>query len=850
MVETPTGSHLVLLGNWNMLPGTSTYHGGVQSDVILTVDPTGERPEVHWLPLHQILNSYFKPTRVRDEKAEEWSEVPFAHDCPLRYLITNATVEARGTKVSWTIQFRCGWQLDIVGTLGPAKTIVLVSGGLSHGSVPVRANANQPPVDHSPNLTTEHSAVWPNPRNVPGTWRFFSVWARDVSFVVTQVSIPTSDGAYLVTKDVARNDETTSVCNIQTSDKENPVYLWSVIDQDLQIERVLVSLRSPSAVATGQAVNVKIDLGSTTTFAVIEQEDGENAHRVLDVADRDKASILALLNTGDLDTDNWIPATFQRDTGNTGNTIRTGVLFLDHSNKALDSWWKKAFVTEFMATPTAIGPLSNRQNTTAQLDNIKWAGGSNRPQDEEKKAAFQSFLRMLLMQVYVDIFRVARGTNCNISLYVSKPGRSDNRWCTAYETNWTACAKEFSNVTGVSMPLIKYLNESIVPIKGAMAAVQQDLGEYGSKYGLLCADLGGGTLDISGSLVNNNKPAPKFHASFDFGADNCFYLPQLGFNNDTVPRNRIGITAAKEFSRILSGELSREYYSGGQTVAQALVPYHAILTHIVLTYAQSLRSQLFDNDDEKYLPVYVVLSGGGWLWFPQLQNYPNNPRLLDYEKLDDSPTPVFARPYNANSFANVDSECEDQTTRNAAKYFKKVAKAVSLNKVAYMLKSDMLKAADVTHTAAAKTVAYPVGLTMWKGLEPQKFDPWWFDQVAPPEEADDDEGEKPPTPSQTSGGGALTASHASLANKGSEYGICVSSGPWTHLPSSHQCYDCVLPKRYAARPQSEQFTGVSPEGMGKLIAAWGKWAKGGKNPDSFLVFLSEQICYALRDRIV
>ncbi|MCL2824523.1 MAG: hypothetical protein FWD57_11075, partial [Polyangiaceae bacterium] len=262
------------------------------------------------------------------------------------------------------------------------------------------------------------------------------------------------------------------------------------------------------------------------------------------------------------------------------------------------------------------------------------------------------------------------------------------------------------------------------------------------------------------------------------------------------------------------------------------------------------RASLFDEVDSKYLPVYVVLSGGGWLWFPPLQSYPNKPRLLDYEKRDDSPTPVFARPCNAANFEYVDSDYWDKATQHAAWCFNGAANSVPLNKVAYMPKQYMLHAAEVTATAPANSVAYPIGLTMWNGANPEKFDTIWFDQVAPPEEDDDDDLEIPRIPQPTDVDRTLTTSHASRANRGSEYGVCVASGPWTHLDRQHRCYNCILPQRYAAGPQNGQYTGVSPEGIGLLINHWGRWARDGKNPDSFLVFLSEQICYALRDRIV
>ena len=109
LVVADAQTHIVLLGAWAQpYPGAvdTTYYGGRDSSVVLTISGSNT-PPVAYLPVHEILSKNFKPTRVVVAGIDdEWSEVPFEHDCPLRYLLTHAKVTVAKSSVTWHLDFR------------------------------------------------------------------------------------------------------------------------------------------------------------------------------------------------------------------------------------------------------------------------------------------------------------------------------------------------------------------------------------------------------------------------------------------------------------------------------------------------------------------------------------------------------------------------------------------------------------------------------------------------------------------------------------------------------------------------------------------------------------------------
>jgi len=401
--------------------------------------------------------------------------------------------------------------------------------------------------------------------------------------------------------------------------------------------------------------------------------------------------------------------------------------------------------------------------------------------------------------------------------------------------------QDVSEIAGVTCPEVIFVNESSMLMESAVNKVMASFEPEG-EYGVLCADLGGTELRLYAThMVGDEQKAPGFSVSFDVGADTCFYHPYLKVdaiahekNPDQKPKleswkseSGPSARAAAEFGDLLNGTLASKYYSPEHSAYGRLTTYHAVLSYLVTTHAQHFRSLLYREDLNKGIPVYVVLSGDGWLWFPEDRRLlPKNPQR----------TGMFSRARDADAVVVVDESVEDPEMARLVRHSEREVEAMPADRVIYMSKREVLTVSCGCSYSFTRE-SHPVGLSamlpekdggsvmLWNQAstkrnpkpDPVDQDPRSLCERTPPDEP-----------------------LLSILAQSRDHGVFVHAGPWSYVPGDGPV---------VIHPDGRRLRAADPlpEEIESMIAVWGEWVQSSAgNPDSFAVFLATELCDELK----
>ncbi|MCL2824524.1 MAG: hypothetical protein FWD57_11080 [Polyangiaceae bacterium] len=844
LVETEEGTPVVvLLGNWHQVSGPNAvqYQSAPDDSCRLGAAAHVQHMIVH-LTLPEILSTHLGPTRIRTDDGFEWCEIPFVHDSPLRYLVTAAAVLVERSAIRWKLNLRGGWCLEIDGIVDRSSGICSVGGRLVKDGRIISASDSRDLCDKNTIVpTTESAAVWPNPDSVPSSWKFFSFRSQKMLFTITEVDETQVDPGHLVARCIERSTRDTGVCNTVVNRTGTTVYFWTgILDSESahsHVQRLLIPRSEPPQNLPPQNLGIKIDLGVSTT-AVLFEEQGTT--RPLDFGNQSPRAVKALVNyRTDLIPANWIPCCFGH--GPRVTTIRTGLLRYIPAHSTIpdpEKWWIEIFFNEFLATPSAMTALSEDPGVEFLLDKGLYACGETGSSSDAARRAFESFVRMLLIYAFVDACTASGGASCRIVLSVTRPN-TDIPLRLAYERTIEACATSVARIVGLPEPTLLFLDMLSVDASAGIASVVQRNPQQHGLFGLLCVDLGAGSLDISASYIDQRpRPNMLFAASFDFGTDRCFHMPHIlqRASCDPTHANR---AQASDFQRVLDRSLPSEVYNSGTLESDALVVYHAALSHLVMTYAQALRANLFEQHGD--VRVHIALFGDGWLWFPQ-----DRP-ILPYNR---PLRPMFARSPNTDEVFEVNPRDgnrnvnPDGFAQTLWKLMQHEVHDAPIESVAYIDKLTALRSASAFASYDAP-VRHPVGLCLQTA--DRDCEAWYQYSAERSKVSYLPLARRLHSPAETT----PTAADKAISE---DYGVFVQSGPWSHLDPRSRAFQRVIPIKFASRgenplDQDTGFTSATPDSIQNLLMGWQQWvSESHQNPDSFLVYLISQICEALRDR--
>ena len=640
LLKTDVATELVLLGNW-----VETRAG---ADWVYTSLATAPQWEIHTekacarLTLqndHTLRDSIVLAHGVSlPDETREWTQVPLK--APLRYLVKSAKCVAGSRTVSWELSLRGGHLFRVNATLstaqpggddGPESWSVILDGGEAVQSI-----------DAVPILAIGLAFLWPNPDHVTPAWQPFSLWAQDPKRTrivqvdqhgtVARRSVPERTvGRFGVLATQMRPDATAFV---EIADKTGKEMVFSLARGSGG------QVRAPEA---APAVNVYVDLGTTTTYVVVQR--GEHSEP-LDTDIR-KASIRALRGRpSDLNDPLWIPEGAAH--AEVSTVLRTAVVRRSPGLASAEDW----FVETSLGTPDALGEVSAGASAGIEIreNRLKWAFADGGPGDP-RRADLLQFVRLLMLWLASRLRAAGEGA---ATVHFAHPVGMAN--AAEYRA---AVLREVNNVsvhTGVALRVAnnaaEWLEEGLVPYAAALkeAGVIKARSQDGAvPRKVLVADLGGGSFDVAGYFrpdEASSRHALLFSRHFMLGGDVCFSDPYRAFvatgGTDDKLWKEWFLEVVKDQAGPVGKRLVRD--KGANTLPnfvtmdkvhqhyRAVIGYAVRRLALALLYSteqrlpaahwfgvgasatsEGVRGKPMSEQDD----VLVMLTGGGWGWFEE-----------------------------------------------------------------------------------------------------------------------------------------------------------------------------------------------------------------------------------------